>query len=56
MFDCYYNCFKKYYGNDITLAYSDTDSYLLEIKTEDLYDDFKNVFNSIMDFSNFPKK
>ena len=56
MFDCYYNCFKRYYDEDITLAYFDTDSYLFEIKTEDYYQDLANIFNDIMDFSNFSKE
>ena len=43
MYDFYYNYIKrKYPGSKSQLAYTDTDSLLMEIKTEDLYADMIN--------------
>ena len=55
MYKSYYKYFKHHYGNDISLLYGDTDSLLFEVKTEDLYMDYKTKFPDIMDLSNFPK-
>ena len=55
MYHSYYKWYKKFYGDNITLAYTDTDSFLVVVKTEDFYLDLKNNFSSIMDFSNYPK-
>ena len=54
IYDYYYNCFKRYYGKNLTLAYTDTDSFIFEIKTEDLYHDLSTIFKNYMDFSNYP--
>ena len=56
MYNLHYNVFKKYYKNDIKLVYTDTDSFLYEIKTDQYFEELKNIFSSIMDFSNFDKK
>ena len=37
------------------MVYTDTDSYVLYVETEDLYDDFKEL-NEYMDFSDYDKK
>lgn len=42
MYDFYYNHLKFEYGEDVELAYSDTDSFILEIKTQCFYTDMKN--------------
>ena len=55
MFELHYNIFKKYYEEDINLVYTDTDSLLYEIKTDNFYEDLEKVFSGIMDFSNYPK-
>ena len=39
MYDFYYNQFKAQYGESCQLLYTDTDSLLLEIETEDVYKD-----------------
>merc|ERR1711888_59780 len=39
MYDFYYNHLKKEYGDRCHLLYTDTDSVLLEIRTEDVYKD-----------------
>ena len=39
MYDYYYNRLKVKYGDRCNLLYTDTDSLLLKIKTEDIYED-----------------
>lgn len=39
MYDFYYGKLKARYGARCQLLYTDTDSYLLEIQTEDMYKD-----------------
>lgn len=39
MYDFYYNQMKAQYGDRVELLYTDTDSLLLEIQTEDVYRD-----------------
>ena len=39
MYDWYYNKLKKKYGENCTLLYTDTDSLLVDIKTNDVYKD-----------------
>ena len=54
MYDFYYNYIKrKYPGLKSQLAYTDTDSLLMEIKTEDLYADMIND-PYWFDFSQYP--
>jgi hypothetical protein len=56
MQDFYYNVLKPYYGDKVKLCYTDTDSFVLSIETEDVYDDFmKPELNKHMDFSDYPK-
>ena len=55
MNDFFYNHLKKQYGESCELLYTDTDSLLLEIKTEDVYKDIKaneNHYNT----SDYPKE
>ena len=42
-----------YYQDDIKLVYTDTDSYVIKVETDDLYEDFEEI-NEYMDFSDFP--
>jgi hypothetical protein len=54
MYDFYYNTLKKEYGDKCDLLYTDTDSLLLEIETDDIFDDMSE--NAQMyDFSDYPK-
>ena len=55
MYKLYYNIFKKYYGEKIKLLYTDTDSFIFNIETEDVLSDLHNQFGYLMDFSNFPR-
>ena len=54
MYDFYYNHLKARYGPRCELIYTDTDSLLLHIQTEDMYKDMKaNSWH--YDTSNYPK-
>ena len=54
MYDFFYNHLKKQYGKSCDLLYTDTDSLLLEIKTDDVYKDIKsNEYH--YDTSGYPK-
>ena len=46
MFSFYYDVFRK--------KYSDTDSFVLDSKTEDIYEDFQEI-SQHMDFSGYDK-
>jgi hypothetical protein len=47
----YYNA--KYHWSDCRLLYTDTDSLILHIRTEDVYQDFRHM-RQCFDFSNYP--
>ena len=54
MYDFFYNRMKAKYGHKCELVYTDTDSLILDIQTEDVYKDMQE--NSFMyDTSNYPK-
>ena len=54
MYDFFYNYLMPQYGTNCQLLYTDTDSLLLEIKTEDVYKDMgKSLY--LYDTSDFPK-
>ena len=54
MYDYYYNKLKKQYGNKCQLLYTDTDSLLIHIETEDVYKDMRDS-SELYDTSNFNK-
>ena len=54
MYDFYYNHLKERYSSNCQLLYTDTDSLLLEIKTEDVYKD-KATNLYCYNTSDFPK-
>ena len=54
MYDLYYNQLKKQYGEHCQLLYTDTDSLLLEIQTEDVYEDI-GASAGLYDTSDYPK-
>lgn len=41
MYEYYYDFLKPKYGNNIKLTYTDTDSFILDVKTDDFYNDMK---------------
>ena len=53
MYDFYYNKMKKQYGENADLLYTDTDSLLLEIKTENVYKDMEEDIDAY-DTSDYP--
>ena len=44
---------KPKYGNDVKLCYIDTDSFIMNIKTEDFYKDIANDVEKRFDTSNY---
>ena len=54
MYDFFYNHLKKQYGEKCELLYTDTDSLLLDIKTEDVYKDIERNM-SFYDTSDYPE-
>ena len=55
MYDYHYNVLKKEYGSRCELLYTDTDSLLLEIETEDYYKDMERR-KHLYDTSDYPKE
>ena len=54
MYSFYYDVLKQRYKENINLIYTDTDSFVIHTKTEDIYDDFKEL-SKHMDFSGYDK-
>ena len=42
MYEFWYDYMKPKYGNDVKLCYMDTDSFIMNIKTNDFYEDIAN--------------
>ena len=55
MFDFHYNYIKPKYGNKAKLLFTDTDSFLYEIETEDFYKDISGDVKDRFDTSNYPE-
>ena len=55
MYNFHYNHMKRLYGDKMRLCFSDTDSFLYHIETEDVYEDMKE-FSYLFDFSDYPEK
>ncbi|XP_022172343.1 uncharacterized protein LOC111035131, partial [Myzus persicae] len=57
MYDYHYNVMKRYYGEKISLMYTDTDSLVYFIETDDFYEDMVNnpILLDRMDTSNLPE-
>ena len=55
MYKFHYDYIKNKYGNNSRLLFTDTDSLMYEIRTEDVYEDFSND-KEIFDFSNYSNK
>ena len=53
MYEFWHNYMKTKYGNDVKLCYMDTDSFILNIKTEDFYKDIANDVEKRFDPSNY---
>ena len=55
MYEFHYECIKNKYDHKSNLFFTDTDSLLYKIKTEDVYKDF-NRNKEMFDFSNYSLK
>ena len=56
MFTLFYKILKPVYKDNLSLIYTDTDSFLFSLKNFDIMHEFsKEPLASLMDFSNFPK-
>ena len=53
MYEFWYNYMKPKYGNNVKLCYMDTDSFIMNIKTEDFYKDIANDVQKRFDMSNY---
>ena len=51
----HYDYIKNKYGNKSKLLFTETDSLMYEIKTEDIYEDFSSN-KELFDFSNYLSK
>ena len=55
MFDFHYKYIKPKYGNKAKLLFTDTDSFLYEIQTEDFYKDISGDVKDRFDTSDYPE-
>ena len=53
MYEFWYDYMKPKYGNNVKLCYMDTDSFVMNIKTEDFYKDIANDVEKRFDTSNY---
>ena len=58
MYSFYYDVVKRKYGNNVRLIYTDTDTYVLQTFTDDLYMDWQYPEFKLyyMDFSDYPQE
>ena len=53
MYEFWYDYMKPKYGDNVKLCYMDTDSFIMNIKTEDFYKDIANDVEKRFDASNY---
>ena len=53
MYEFWYDYMKPKYGDNVKLCYMDTDSFIMNIKTEDFYKDITNDVEKRFDTSNY---
>ena len=56
MFDFHYNYIKEKYGSKAELLFTDTDSLMYEIETDDFYNDISKDVKRKFDTSDYPEK
>lgn len=54
MYNFHYNVMKKFFGTNICLLYTDTDSLIYKITCRDLYSKKLPLLHEFFDFSNYP--
>ncbi|XP_031639677.1 uncharacterized protein LOC116351684 [Contarinia nasturtii] len=54
MYDFFYNHLRKQYGENVELMYTDTDSFIIDVNTDDYYADMKKNLKNY-DTSDFPE-
>lgn len=54
MYQLYYDLFQKIYGENLKLLFMDTDSFCFQIKTKDIFEDFRK-YSDILDLSEYPE-
>ena len=55
MYEFWYDYLKPKYGDKVKLCYTDTDSFIIYIKTEDFFQDISNDVEKYFHTSNFDK-
>ena len=53
MYESWYDYMKPKYGDNLKLCYMDTDSFIMYIKTENLYEHIANDVEQRFDTSNY---
>ena len=53
MYEFWYDYMKPKYANNVKLCYMDTDSFIMNIKTNDFYEDIANDVENRFDTSNY---
>ena len=53
MYEVWYDYMKPKYDNNVKLCYMDTDSFIMNIKTNDFYEDIANDVENRFDTSNY---
>ena len=53
MYEFWYDCMKTKYGNKVKLCYTDTDSFIINIKANDFYEDIASDVENRFDTSNY---
>ena len=56
MYEFWYDYLKLKYNDNVKLCYTDTDSFVVHIKTEDFFADINNDVEKWFDTSNYGKK
>ena len=55
MYEFWYDCIKRKYGNRVKLCCTDTDGFIIYIITEDFYEDIAGDVKRWFDTSNYDK-
>ena len=55
MYEWHYGCMKQKYGNNAKAGYTDTDSFIYEIHTEDVFENTRSDVPTMFDTSAYPE-